>query len=325
MSVDRRLEHVRVEDAGRSVEIPVVSLDSGAPGPTVVIGGNVHGDEFTGVLAAHELLDHVSAGLARGRVHLYPSLNPPGLLAHSRGVGSGGPDLNRQFPGRRNGDLAQRLARGIWEDLVRREPALLIDLHADSSGAIPYAIVDRAVRRIGDERDRLQRDLRRYADATGLTVIHEYPDDLYLRFGLDRSLAGAMVNHLGVPAVTIESGPRRVVNMEAVQVTVRAVLRLLVHLEMIAREVPPEAARIAGGPWRRTSGPRTSEDGLFVPSIPPGTRVERGALLGVIRGLDGQVVEEVRATGEGLVISWVDGAWLTAGTVVATLGIPDGR
>jgi len=322
--LNTRLDHLKVVDRGRAVEIPVITVDSGADGPVVVVTGNVHGDEPTGVYAAHRLLDRLPVDVVRGRVHVYPTLNPPGLRANQRGVGPEGPDLNRKFPGRRSGDLAARLARVLWDDLVKREPALLIDLHADSSQSIPYAIVDRAVRHRGEARRDLDATLCAYAEATGLTVIHEYPDELYLRFGLDRSLAGATVNDLGVPAVTIESGPRRVVSQRAIDVTVEAVRGVLAKVGVIDAVVAPDATRRAGGPWRRTSGPRTRFEGLFVPLLPPGAVFEAGALLGVVRAPDGQVLEEVHAVAEGLVVSWVDGAWLEAGTVVATLGVPEG-
>lgn len=321
--MDKSLAHLKVVDRGRTVEIPVITVASGEKGPVVAVTGNVHGDEPTGVFAAHRLLDRLPADLVRGTVHVYPTLNPPGLRANLRGVGPDGPDLNRRFPGRRTGDLGARIARVLWEDLVRREPALLIDVHADSSQSIPYAIVDRAVRHRGAARRELDASLRAYAEATGLTVIHEYPDELYLRFGLDRSLAGATVNDLGVPAVTIECGPRRVVSHRAVEIAVEAVRGVLARAGVIEAVIDPDTSRRRGGPWRRTSGPRTRHEGLFDPLLRPGSVFEGGAVLGVVRSADGQVLEEVKAAGPGLVVSWVDGAWLEAGTVVATLGVPE--
>ncbi len=321
--METRHEQLKVGDRGRTVELPVLTVRTDTEGPRVVITGNVHGDEATGVFAAHRLFERLQGELLVGRVHIYPSLNPLGLRATSRGVGPDGPDLNRKFPGRRTGDLASRVARALWDDLAAREPTLLIDLHADSAQSIPYAIVDRAVRRKGAAREAMDATLRAYADASGLTVLHEYPDELYLRFGLDRSLAGATVNDLGVPAVTIEAGPRRVASPRAVDVTVEAVLGILARDGMVARPPTADPTRREGGPWRRTSGPRTRYEGLFVATLRPGALFESGDVLGVVRSLDARVLEEVRATAPGILVSWVDGVWLEAGTVVATLGIPE--
>jgi predicted deacylase len=318
-----RFEHVRVGDRGEALDLPVASVIASAPGPVVVITGNVHGDEYTGVTAAHSLIDRLLADLVRGAVHVYPSLNPGGLRSGNRGVGSNGHDLNRRFPGSRTSDLASRHALAIWEDLVARSPDLLIDLHADSAQSIPYAIVDRAVRKRGAERADMDARLRAHAEATGLTVLHEYPDDLYLRFGLDRSLAGATVNHLGVPAVTIEAGPRRVVNMAAVRVMVDAVLGVLAYAGLVQSAPEPDPTRQTGGPWRRTAGPRTAKAGVFEPALAPGSLFERGDLLGRVRALRGEVVESVRAPTVGIVVSWADACWVEPGTVVATIGVPE--
>lgn len=322
--VEQRKHITRVSHQGRTVEVPVVSMSARLPGPVVVVAGNVHGDEYTGLVAAHELVHTLQRELIRGKVYLYPTLNPIGLGEGSRGVGKAGPDLNRRFPGSAEGDLGQRLAYGIWQDLTGREPDLLLDLHADSAHSVPYAIIDRAVSLRGAERRSLDERLRTLAEATGLTVLHEYPDELYQRFGLDRSLAGAVVNLLGVPAVTIESGPRGIVSPEAVRGTVDAVLGVLASMGLVLTSPPPHGSRVQGGPWRRTSGPRTRRAGLFVPALPPGRPFGAGALLGWVRSVDGALLEEVRTPVEGLVVSWVDGAWLEPGTVVATLGVPEG-
>lgn len=321
--VEQRTHITRLSHQGRTVEVPVVTLRARLPGPVVAIAGNVHGDEYTGLVAVHELIDALQRELIGGQVHLYPSMNPLGLRAGSRGVGAQGPDLNRRFPGSAKGDLGQRLAAAIWQDLRGRKPDLVVDLHADSAHSVPYAIVDRAVRLKGSARRALDDRLRALAEATGLTVLHEYPDELYQRFGLDRSLAGAVVNELGVAAVTLEIGPRRVVSPAAVGVARTAVLGILGHLGVVRRGADPHPSRVLGGPWRRTSGPRTRRAGLFVPALGAGAVFDAGALLGRVRGLDGTLFEEVRSSLGGILISWVDGGWLDSGTVVATLGVPE--
>jgi len=105
-----RIEHVRVGSRGDALALPVVSIASPSPGPVVVIAGNVHGDEYIGVTAAHVLIDRLEKDLVRGTVHVYPSLNPRGLRSGDRGIGPEGPDLNRRFPGSSEGDFASRLA-----------------------------------------------------------------------------------------------------------------------------------------------------------------------------------------------------------------------
>ncbi len=303
-----------------SETLPVVQLRAPEPGPVVIVTANVHGDEVTGVVAVHRLDDRLTATLLRGSVVLYPSLNPQGLQQQQRVQPGDGVDLNRVFPGDLEGQGATRLAGALWADLSSRRPDALVDLHADSAVSIPYVNVDRATHLHGTGRERMDGAVRAMAEASGLTVLHEYPDDQYVRFHLDRSLAGAMVNHANVPAVTLEVGPRRAVDPDAVDRAVDAVLRIIGHLGLV-RDVPPPPSVDPGGPWRRTAAPRLQSTGVFEPALGPGARFAAGDILGTVRALDGTVREVVRAEVAGLVVSWSESAWHDARGVPGTLAV----
>ncbi|MBX2802444.1 MAG: succinylglutamate desuccinylase/aspartoacylase family protein [Myxococcales bacterium] len=301
--------------------LPLLVLTADRPGPCVAVTANVHGDEVTGLAAVHALDRILTAELTCGCVVLVPSLNPRGLMMQRRVQPDDGLDLNRAFPGDPDGQGAARIAGTVWRGLMQRSLDVLVDLHADSAVAIPYAIVDRSIRLSRPEREAMDTRLVGIAEASGLTVLREYPDDLYLRFRLDQSLAGAMVNHGKVPAVTLEVGPRRAVSGESVRTTVTAVLRILHHMGNVAQ--PPAGAlpRLQGGPWRRAAAPRVRTAGVFVPSRDPGATFRSGEALGEVRGVDGTVREVVRADADGLVVSWSENAWIDARGVPGTLGL----
>lgn len=287
------------------------------PGPVVVITANVHGDEATGVVAVHALDRALATGLRRGMVALYPSLNPEGLEAGNRRFADA--DLNRCFPGASRGGASARAAQAIWSELTDRRPTAAIDLHADSAASVPYALVDRGVHRTADRAD-LERRSEALARASGLLWLREYPDDDYLRYRLDASLAGALLNHGGVPSVTIEVGPRRVVQPGAVAAMVAAVLGILTSLGMVDGHGQVEPV---GGPWRRASTPRAEDSGLFVPLVEPGAAFDTGDVLGQVRSVDGATRWTLRAPGRGRVISWAEGAWLAVGATAGTLALEE--
>jgi uncharacterized protein len=321
--------------------VPVIALVASAR-PVVAITANIHGDEVTGVAAVHALDEQLRSSLRVGTVVLYPSLNPRGLVSQQRVQPVDGVDLNRVFPGDPKGQGASRLAGLLWADLLSRTPDAVVDLHADSAVAIPYVIVDRATTHRGDARTRMDRAVLEMAEASGLTVLHEYPEDQYVRFRLDRSLAGAMVNHANVPAVTLEIGPRRAVDPRAVRQALAAVQRILHHLGLVDAPIssggptpgissggptpgigdrPP---RLPGGPWRRAAAPRVQSPGVFEPTLLPGDAFEAGDVLGVVRALDGTVRELLHAELPGIVISWSETAWVDARAVPGTLGLREG-
>ncbi len=306
--------------------VVVIGAPAGAPpGPTVAVLANIHGDEVNGVYAAHALADALEGQLAAGAVALYPSCNPQGLSLRTRHVPPDDTDLNRLFPGNPRGLWSAKLAAAIWRDLGLRRPDVVIDLHSDSANAIPYVIVDRPVRLPWERRAALAERMESLARATGLTVLREYPDDAYLQYGLDHSLAGAVVNQLGVPALTLEVGPRRSVDAAAVATLRDAVLRVLAALGMWRAPIAAPAWTAPGGPWRRAPGPRARRSGLVVPGVPVGAVVEAGAPVAVVVGLDGVVEETVVAPESGLVVSWMESPWIEAGGLMLTLGLPDGE
>ncbi len=322
--VTRRIESVELGGLRAGGELPVVVLRAESAGPTVAVTANVHGDEVTGLAAVHELDRRLQSELVAGRAVLYPSLNPSGLRRQQRAQPVDGVDMNRVFPGDPEGSGASRLAGRIWHDLARWSPDALLDLHADSTIAIPYAIVDRSVALKGSARRDMEQTTEAMAQATGLTVLREYPDDLYVRFRLDRSLAGAMVNHASVPAITLEVGPRRAVDPRAVEVTVAALMGVLAHLGLVKPSTPRGALpRVEGGPWRRGAAPSAHQPGLFVPALAPGRTFRVGEVLGRVHALDGTVREVITASHNGVVVSWSESAWIDTRGVPGTVGIEE--
>lgn len=331
----RSVSHV--DQGGRAPDVTVISIvpagrrkaparQASALGPrepVVVVTGNVHGDECTGVGACLRLAEELDDTLAAGTVHLYPSLNPEGLERRTRRHPDEDVDLNRLFPGEVHGSPAERLVYATWADISARRPDLVIDVHADAPGAIPYVLVDRAVALRGAERIRLEAECHRLATASGLTVLQEYPDERYSRYRLDRSLTGAVLNRMQIPALTIEAGPRLVMDRQAMHTVLHAVRGVLASLNMLAGEVTPHATHLPGA-WRRDSGPRAGAAGVLIAMVAPGDTLKRGEVLAEVRSLGGGVLERVRAEGDGFVVSFVERAHVVSGVPVCTFGFAVG-
>ncbi len=305
--------------AGGAV-VPFVSFWRG-DGPTAVVTGGVHGDELTGVLAVHLLQRWFSERLPLGRVVLFPCVNPIGLAARTRTMGVSGPDLNRLFPGDPDGDGADLLVRGVFDAVVALRPDVVVDVHADSTRSIPYAILDRPVLHDAPRRASLAARIRAFAEASGLTALDDYPDVQYRRFSLDRTLAGAMVNRAGIPAITVEAGPRRVVDDAAVACA-EAAVRGVASALRLCDPVAPHPTRVPGA-WRRSTHLRAEVSGVLVPAIEAGVRFSRGQHVATLVDLDGVALTPIAADVDGFVAAWVDGGWVTAGQSVATLGVPE--
>ena len=79
-----------------TVEIPIVVYANG-PGPTLLLTGGVHGDEYEGPIALSRLIRTLRVEDMRGRLIIMPAVNVPAFLNDTRlsfGLG-----VSLQFPG----------------------------------------------------------------------------------------------------------------------------------------------------------------------------------------------------------------------------------
>ncbi len=109
--------------AGTRYQTPYFVKTGDEAGPTIVVIGGLHGDEPAGFLAARELRKWT---VTRGKLVLVPDANRIAIEAKKRFVGR---NMNRLFPGKKNGDAMERLAFEIWELTKKSKPDLVLTLH----------------------------------------------------------------------------------------------------------------------------------------------------------------------------------------------------
>ncbi|MCI4434481.1 MAG: succinylglutamate desuccinylase/aspartoacylase family protein [Thermoplasmata archaeon] len=109
----------------------------GGKGKKVLIISGLHGDEYSSILATNMLIKNISGNLEYN-VSIIPIANMGAFLYRSRTSPYGGEDLNRIFPGKRNGSLCERLAERIFS--IAMENDIIIDLHSCGFLCIPHII-----------------------------------------------------------------------------------------------------------------------------------------------------------------------------------------
>ncbi len=108
--------------------IPVISL-KGGPGPTLLMVGGTHGDEFEGPAAILRLIHTLDPLKLAGQIIALPAFNAPALRASSRTSPLDGANLNRAFPGQAEGGPTAILAHFLEAELLPRCDAA-VDLHS---------------------------------------------------------------------------------------------------------------------------------------------------------------------------------------------------
>src|SRR5438105_11734123 len=135
-------------------------------GPQVLVTAGIHGDEPTGPGAAWYLGERLADAPLTGSVTVIPCVNVLALRASRRLIPGEDTDLNRFFPGRADGCLAERVAAALTGLLAMHDA--LIDVHT-AAWCVPFVLVD-------DIRERgLAARVARWAQASGLPVVGEMP------------------------------------------------------------------------------------------------------------------------------------------------------
>lgn len=99
------------------VEIPIYSFKNGS-GPTVLITGGIHGDEYEGPIAITRLAQTLDVARLQGRVILIPAFNMPAVLNDTRLSPVDNRDMNRCFPGNPRGTFSEMLAHFLDSNVL---------------------------------------------------------------------------------------------------------------------------------------------------------------------------------------------------------------
>ena len=98
----------------------------------ICIVTGTHGDELEGQLVCYEVgrIIQEHRDLLNGEVEIFPALNPLGIDTIQRGIPNFDLDMNRIFPGDKNGSMAEQTAYSICEDLKGAD--MVIDIHSSN-------------------------------------------------------------------------------------------------------------------------------------------------------------------------------------------------
>lgn len=111
--------------------VPIMAIKNG-DGPTAVLIGANHGDEYEGVSITSGLFRSLARSDVRGRIIFLPALNAPAFFAGRRTSPldeTGEANLNRLFPGAQHGGPTQMICWWVAHRLLPQVDAVF-DLHS---------------------------------------------------------------------------------------------------------------------------------------------------------------------------------------------------
>ncbi|MBQ2260655.1 MAG: N(2)-acetyl-L-2,4-diaminobutanoate deacetylase DoeB [Loktanella sp.] len=123
-----KLPYSRDDSAWGSVMIPITVIANG-DGPTALLTGANHGDEYEGPVALQDLAVTLQPEDITGRVIILPMMNLPAFAAGTRCSPIDGANMNRSFPGRADGTVTQKICHYIASELVPLAD-IVLDFHS---------------------------------------------------------------------------------------------------------------------------------------------------------------------------------------------------
>lgn len=280
---------VATDAIGHPQALPVRVFKGVTPGKRIVITAGVHGDEQNGILTAQQVARELEGQTISGCITIVPAVNLSGIARHSRDFHSAAPDssssnLNRLFPGNPNGDDASRYAHSLWENLLKPNADLAIDLHSQTSGsAYPlYAFAD-------------------YRLADALRMARLINPDVILNDPGDPGILETVYNRAEIPSITIEVGVGRYTDLTMVERATQGVLNVLRAYELLEGQVTENNNACIEG--SQITSVRAQQGGFVLCHVALLERVEQGQKLATQYNSFGDEIYSYFAPSNGTVIS----------------------
>lgn len=138
-----KLPYSRDDSAWGSVMIPITVVRNGE-GPTALLTGGNHGDEYEGPIALFDLARALKAEDVTGTIIIVPAMNYPAFLAGTRTSPIDKGNMNRSFPGAPDGTVTQKIADYFQRHLLPMAN-IVLDFHSGGKTLdfLPYCAAHR--------------------------------------------------------------------------------------------------------------------------------------------------------------------------------------
>lgn len=268
-------------------------LTNGNGGKRFCIVTGTHGDELEGqmvcYLVAKRIKEHLDC--LNGTVEIYPALNPLGIDTIQRGVPNFDLDMNRVFPGDKDGTMVEQTAHVIIDDLKGAD--MVIDVH--SSNLYLRETPQVRINVLHEE------TLVPMARLLNVDFIWIHDSATVLEATLAYSL-----NSTGTPCLVAEMGVGERINHKMCSRFVNGVFRLMKEMGMWIGDT--DEATAAAEPivckGDRVEFLNAEASGVFITDLKCGIVVAEGETIGqIVDPLRGEVLSDVKSPCEGFLFT----------------------
>src|SRR5271168_2190163 len=300
-----------VIDLGEAT-IPVTVFNGAKPGPVLALIAGNHGYEYPPILALQKLRPTIKPKSLAGAVIMVHVANMPSFLGRTVYFSPlDQKNLNRVYPGKKDGTPSERIAHTITTEVIERSDYVL-DLHC------------------GDGNESLRPYV--YQTETGEPAFDQRIAELVAHCGFDHIVidrgrptdpaASVFCSNTaitrGKPAVTVEAGFLGVPDEKSTNQIAAGVENVLRYLKLTSGTARPVKRPVYLDPAPVLTSPET---GLLYPHVKRDQIVKRGTVLAHITDFFGKKIAEVKAPVAGKVLYIVATPPITKGQPVGCVGV----
>jgi N2-acetyl-L-2,4-diaminobutanoate deacetylase len=307
-----RLPYSRDDSAWGSVMIPVCVIRNGN-GPTALLTGGNHGDEYEGPIALFDLARTLDPNDVSGTVIIVPAMNYPAFRAGTRTSPIDKGNMNRSFPGRPDGTVTEKIADYFQRELLPRAD-IVLDFH---SGGRTLDFVPFCAGHILTDKDKEQKTFAAVEAFSAPFSVKMLEIDAV-------GMYDTAAEEMGKIFVTTELGGGGTSRAETVRIAKCGALNVLRHAGIVAGAVETKPTRWLDMP----SGDCFSfaeDEGMIEPLVDLGESVKPGEPVARIHpvGRTGQAPAEILAKLPGILAARHFPGLVKPGDCVAVVAVEE--
>lgn len=306
-----RLPHSRDDSAWGAVMIPITVAKNG-DGPTALLTGGNHGDEYEGPIALFDLAQNLDAAALSGRVIIVPGMNYPAFRAATRTSPIDRGNMNRSFPGRPDGSVTEKIADYFQRYLVPLAD-IVLDIHSGGRTLdfVPFAAAHILPDKVQEARCFAAVDA--FAAPYSMCMLEIDAVGMY----------DTAAEEQGKVFLTTELGGGGTATARTVAIARRGVRNLLIHAGILGGEPQKQPTVYLDMP----SGDCftfSESDGLVEPCVDLGEAVQAGQVLARVHVVErtGTAPAAYRAKITGILAGRHFPGLVKSGDCLAVIGVP---
>ncbi len=281
------------------IDTPIYISRGYEDGPVLALTAGMHGDEINGMEIVRRLLDSGLHHPKRGVTICMPVVNVYGFLNYSRDVPDG-KDINRSFPGSRNGSLASRVAYNLMHQVIPYID-VGIDFHTGGAMRTNYPQI-RAV----------------LSDPKNIELAEAFRAPFTIDSGFRPNSLRKEAAKRGKNIIVYEGGESLRFDQHAIEEGLAGTLRLMKYLKMI--DWAPDATEDNKMIWS-TTWIRSRNAGLFQSNVKCGQLIHKGEWVGTITDPFGEFKEQILAPETGYVVGLNNIPVINTGDALMHIGL----